>query len=110
MCFLIEGLSFARYYLLEKTTIKLTLSERKKMRADNEVNNVLPFPVHIRIAISLLYLVTVVLSYLIMLMVMNYNVGVFFCTIFGLVTGYFFFGVLKIGMKMKARKELMGQG
>ena len=49
-----------------------------------------------RLVISFLYLLTVVLSYLIMLMVMNYNAGVFLCTIFGLVTGYFVFGVLKI--------------
>lgn len=41
---------------------------------------------------SLLYLLSVTFSYLIMLMVMTFNVGIFFTVLLGLATGFYFFG------------------
>ncbi len=62
-----------------------------------------------RLLITLNYLITVVLSYLIMLMVMNYNAGVFLCAVFGLTFGFFVFGLMKLRLKAKRAADQQKQ-
>jgi hypothetical protein len=45
--------------------------------------------------ISLTYLVSIFLSYMLMLIVMTYNGGIFIVTILGLTVGYFIFGFIR---------------
>ena len=49
-----------------------------------------------KISITLNYLVSVSLTYALMLCVMSFNAGVFFATILGITIGYFFFSYLKV--------------
>jgi hypothetical protein len=45
--------------------------------------------------ISLTYLVSVFLSYMLMLAVMTFNAGIFVATVLGLTVGYFIFGFIR---------------
>lgn len=49
----------------------------------------------IRFFIALIYFVSIFLSYMLMLIVMTYNGGIFIVTVFGLTTGYFIFGFIR---------------
>ena len=49
----------------------------------------------IRIVISLIYLLSIFLSYMLMLIVMTYNAGLFIATVIGLTAGYAMFGFIR---------------
>jgi hypothetical protein len=49
----------------------------------------------IRFIISITYLFSIFFSYMLMLIVMTYNAGLFLVTIAGLTTGYFIFGFIR---------------
>ncbi len=89
VAFSIEALSFIRYYILESSF------ESKEEIGDERLG----ISLVTRFVLTGLYLINITLSYLLMLMVMNYNGGVFLVTIFGYTLGYFIFGLIKKQMK-----------
>ncbi|CDW82002.1 copper transporter [Stylonychia lemnae] len=68
----IEGLNFLRYHLQASAYSKL-----------NEF------------IIAWVYLLSIFLSYMLMLIVMTFNGGIFIVTVLGLTTGYFIFGFIR---------------
>jgi uncharacterized RDD family membrane protein YckC len=55
----------------------------------------LELKVQAKVIITLSYLVSTTLSYLLMLVVMTFNGGLFLACVFGLSFGYFVFGFMK---------------
>lgn len=51
----------------------------------------------IRFFIALTYLTSIFLSYMLMLIVMTFNGGIFVTTMLGLTVGYLIFGFIKVG-------------
>ena len=49
----------------------------------------------IRLVISLIYLLSIFLSYMLMLIVMTYNAGLFIAVVLGLTAGYAIFGFMR---------------
>lgn len=62
---------------------------------DKKDNSVYTLSCKIRFIISLVYLLSIFLSYMLMLIVMTFNGGVFIVTVLGLTTGYFIFGFIR---------------
>ena len=62
---------------------------------DKRDNSVYKLSCQIRFIISLVYLLSIFLSYMLMLIVMTFNGGVFIVTVLGLTTGYFIFGFIR---------------
>ena len=62
---------------------------------DKKDNSVYTLSCKIRFFISLTYLFSIFFSYLLMLIVMTYNGGLFIVTVCGLTTGYFIFGFIR---------------
>ena len=58
-------------------------------------NDILTVNFKQRLLITLTYMLNVAFGYLLMLIVMSYNAGIFISTIIGLTTGYLIFGYLK---------------
>jgi hypothetical protein len=50
---------------------------------------------HAKMTITFSYFMSTLFSYALMLVVMSFNVGLFFASIFGLALGYMIFGYLK---------------
>ena len=89
MALAIEGLNFLRYHLQASAYSKLNQLIEKKDR------QVYTLSCKIRFIISIIYVVSIFLSYMLMLAVMTFNAGVFIVTIVGLTTGYFIFGFIR---------------
>ena len=85
----IEGLNYWRYHLQAGA-----YSQLNKL-IDKKDNSIYTLSCKIRFIISLIYLLSVFLSYMLMLIVMTYNGWVFIVTILGLTTGYFIFGFIR---------------
>ena len=71
-----------------------TLSEVSRL-IDKKDTGVYQLSIKIRLMIAVTYLFSIFLSYMLMLVVMTFNAGVFVATCLGLATGYFIFGFMK---------------
>lgn len=61
----------------------------------SESKNLYALSCKIRFLIALTYLVCIFFSYILMLIVMTFNGGLFIATVLGLTTGYFIFGFIR---------------
>jgi hypothetical protein len=62
-----------------------------------------------RIILTVLYMISTGLSYLLMLVVMTFNGYLFLASVFGLAFGYYIFGFLKKMNALKEQKSIMLQ-
>ncbi|EDV91404.1 high affinity copper uptake protein 1 [Drosophila grimshawi] len=112
LAFIYELLKFLRNYLLQREARKVaeqTAAEIRRKREINDCAGCSETPLaEIReetywqrifnsahIIQSLLYLVQVIISYLLMLVFMNFNYWLCLAVVLGLAAGYFFFGCFK---------------
>ena len=90
IAFAIEGLNSWRYNMQAETYSKIneTLASEKP----DEVYKVSCMQ---RFKIMLVYFVSLFFSYILMLVIMTFNAGLFVATIMGLTSGYFVFGFIR---------------
>ena len=90
MAFLIEALNSARYSMQAETytQIQETLASEKP----DEVYRVSCVQ---RFKIMLVYFLSLFFSYMLMMVVTTFNLGLFLATILGLTSGYFVFGFIR---------------
>ena len=72
---------------------------------DKKDNSVYTLSCKIRFLISITYLFSIFFSYMLMLIVMTYNAGLFIVTVLGLTTGYFIFGFIRNVLPVIVRHE-----
>ena len=62
---------------------------------DKKDNSIYTLSCKIRFIISITYFLSLFLSYMLMLIVMSFNGGLFIATVLGLTVGYFIFGFIR---------------
>ena len=62
---------------------------------ESKQKNIYAVSGQIRIVISIIYMISIFLAYMLMLVVMTYNAGLFIATVVGLTAGYAIFGFIK---------------
>ena len=90
IAFLIEGLNSYRYSLQSTTYIRIN-----ETLASENPDDVYRVSCLERFKIFAVYFLSLFLSYMLMLIVMTFNAGLFLAAIFGLSAGYFAFGFVK---------------
>ena len=91
--FIYEALSFLRAHVLNKAKLK----EKTYFGGSN--SKLIAPPKTIAL-VGTLYMLNVLCGYLLMLIVMTYNLALFLATVFGLTAGYLVFGIFKIKQKV----------
>lgn len=87
--FLIEALSFIRHHILSEAKVR----EKQFFGGSNSRFIV---PIKTMIIVGITYFFNILCAYLLMLIVMTFNVWLFIATIGGLGAGYLIFGLYKI--------------
>ena len=90
MAFAIEGLNSMRYRMQSKTYSKIN-----EALAGEKPDDVYKVSCTNRFLIALVHFISLFLSYLLMLVVMTFNFGLFLATVLGLTVGYFIFGFIR---------------
>ena len=87
MAFAIEGLNFWKYTIQSETYSKIN-----ETLASETPDDVYKVSCVQRFKIMAIYFVSLFFSYILMLIVMTFNFGLFAATVLGLTIGYFVFG------------------
>ena len=80
-----------------KTTLIVLLILNLHRLIEKDDNSVYTLSCQIRFLISLTYMLSIFLSYMLMLIVMTFNGGLFIVTVLGLTCGYLIFGFIRKG-------------